>query len=456
MLCRSVQIAALLVAVCVPLLAQSKRPVIIIPGLTGSELINRRTGEVVWFKVGRSKDDDLRLPMSANLAANRDNLSSGDILRQVKVKLLPKLDVYSGLLEALKTRGGYHEENWNNPTSRGYENSIYVFPYDWRRDNVENARLLMKRIELLKRKLRRPNLKFDIVAHSMGGIIARYAAMYGDVDLPAGETKPVPTWAGTRSIDKVLLMGTPNEGSVLSLQGLVDGLAIGGLKVNLPFVQNLSRFDVLTIPSTFQLMPAPGTVKVFDEFLKPVTVDLYDPAVWAKYGWDPLADKDFAKNFSAVERRNAPAYFRSALNRARRLHVALTAGANDTKPGPPFYLVGSNCRDSLDSIIVYQDKKDGKWRTLFKPDSFTRSDGTKVTEEETKKVMITKGDGTVTEGSLEASFLSTLFNVASILRPTASKLVCEDHDKLPLNVEIQDYIISTLKGDPPPQKADKK
>ena len=445
----------LLMAFCESSLSQAKEPVIIIPGLTGSELVNQRTGEVVWFKVGRSKTDNLRLPISPNIALNRDSLVPGDIIRKVKVPLLPDLDVYSGLIDALKSRDGYHEENWTNPTPMGAENAIYVFPYDWRRDNVENARLLIRKIEALKRKLRRPKLKFNIIAHSMGGIIARYAAMYGDADLPSGNKKAVPTWAGARNIDKIILMGTPNEGSALSLESLVAGLAIGGLKVNIPFVQNLSRFDVLTIPSAFQLLPAPGTLKVFDESLKPIQVDLYDPAVWTRYDWDPIDDKGFAKNFSGAERRNAPAYFRAVLARAQRLHGALIAGASDSKPSSPIYLVGSDCRDSLEAIIVHEDKKSGKWKTLFKPAGFTRSDGVKVSADDTKKVLYTKGDGTVTQGSLEASVLSALPKVASILRPTALKLVCEDHDKLPLNVEIQDYMIGILNGKGAPALSDK-
>ena len=33
-------------------------------------------------------------------------------------------------------------------------------------------------------------VKFDIVAHSMGGIVARYAMMYGGADLPADGSLP--------------------------------------------------------------------------------------------------------------------------------------------------------------------------------------------------------------------------------------------------------------------------
>ena len=43
----------------------------------------------------------------------------------------------------------------------------------------------MKKIKALKTKLRKPNLKFNVVAHSMGGLVTRYAAMYGDTDLRA-------------------------------------------------------------------------------------------------------------------------------------------------------------------------------------------------------------------------------------------------------------------------------
>ena len=54
-----------------------KPPVIVIPGLIGSELVNKKTDETVWFNLARSKNDDLRLPISANFAANKDNLVAG-------------------------------------------------------------------------------------------------------------------------------------------------------------------------------------------------------------------------------------------------------------------------------------------------------------------------------------------------------------------------------------------
>ena len=87
-----------------------KAPIIIIPGLTGSDLYNSRTGEQVWFKPVRAKDDDLRLPISPNLTRNRDSLVARDIMRGVKiVSFLPEIEVYEKLISSLEARGGYKE-----------------------------------------------------------------------------------------------------------------------------------------------------------------------------------------------------------------------------------------------------------------------------------------------------------------------------------------------------------
>jgi hypothetical protein len=87
----------------------------------------------------------------------------------------------------------------------------------------------------------------------MGGLIARYAAMYGDADLPIGNA--VPTWAGAKYFDKIVLLGTPNQGSIAALKYLINGVDMFGLQVKLPFVQNLSKFDAFTIPSLSSCYP---------------------------------------------------------------------------------------------------------------------------------------------------------------------------------------------------------
>ena len=305
--------------------AQGKNPVILIPGLSGSELRHKVTNERIWFRAFKSKSEDLRLPINADLSKNYDDLIAGDVLREVKLGVFPVTDVYGGFIKAMEVRGGYHEEKWDSPSDEGFEDSLYVFAYDWRLDCVENARLLIKKVEALKIKLKKPDLKFDIVAHSMGGIISRYAAMYGDANLPTGDAKPSPTWAGAKLFDKIVLLGTPNEGSALSLSGLINGFTLGGMRIDLPFVLDTSKFTIFSIPSAYELLPAPGTFQAYDEKLKPLDIDLYDPKVWSKYGWNALDDKEFAVEFETIKKEDAESFFAANLDRAKRLHEALTA-----------------------------------------------------------------------------------------------------------------------------------
>src|SRR3954462_7845265 len=206
---------------------RGKRPLIGIPGILGSRIVNRRTGEVVWPSAFRSDVDGLSLPTTPDLVANRDELVAARIVETAKLaKLAPEVYVYHYRLRALTDYGGYREGDWDNPPEGGDQDTFYVFPYDWRRDNVESARLLVRRVEALKLKLGRPDLRFNIVAHSMGGLVARYAAMYGDRDLAPEGTAPQPVWAGASFVDKICMFGTPNEGSREAFAVLLEGYSV--------------------------------------------------------------------------------------------------------------------------------------------------------------------------------------------------------------------------------------
>ena len=415
-----------------------KAPIIIIPGLTGSELVNSENEEIVWFKPQRSKEDDLRLPISPNLSRNRDSLRARDIIRQVEfIRFLPDIEIYQKLIDALEKRGGYSEGKWDNPSANGYEDTFYVFPYDWRYDNVENARLLMQKIDSLKRKLKRPNLKFNVIAHSMGGLIARYAAMYGNADLPRG--KPRPTWAGARNFDKIFLLGTPNGGSVQALDSMLNGFSFIGGGINLPFVQNLSKFDVFTIPSIYQLLPHQDTFTAYDENLKPLQIDLYNPKTWEMYDWSIWKDDAFAKKFSPAEQQVAKAYFNVVLNRAKRFQEALDANTSLKTP-VSIYLLGADCKDTQSAIVLLRNEKKGLWRTLFKPDSFERANGEKVSSDEVKKLIYAQGDGVVTVSSLKKDGAKK----PSVLPVTSELYQCEAHNRLVTNPEIQDKLFLLL------------
>ncbi|HBR71961.1 MAG TPA: hypothetical protein DEA27_04160, partial [Candidatus Moranbacteria bacterium] len=76
------------------------------------------------------------------------------------------------------------------------EKDLFKFPYEWRDSNIENAKLLEKKIEEIKTQTKWP--KVDVVAHSMGGLLTREyveSNYYGN------------------DIDQLVTLGTPHNGA---------------------------------------------------------------------------------------------------------------------------------------------------------------------------------------------------------------------------------------------------
>lgn len=443
-----------------------KNPVIIIPGITGSQLINPATKSTVWFSVRRDSNDDLRLPMrSADLKNNVDGLVVGDIIRSIELPVLPDVEVYKELIDALKERG-YSEATWESPTATDV---FYVFPYDWRRDNVESAHLLMSRMAAVKQTLKQPDLKFDILAHSMGGLIARYAAMYGTADLPREGKRPVPTWAGAAHVNKLMMFGTPNEGSFRSFEAILNGYPVIADR-KLPFVDDMRSEDVFTSPAVFQLIPHQASARFLDENLKPMKVDLYDADTWIKYGWGPMADPKFLSKLedAAVLAMDNPevkpvkrdenasnedrilsrttyaqvfAYFEAALKRAKAFHQALNAPAKKTPL--QLYAYGGNCADTLDAIVLLKDAKKDRWVTLYDARDIKTSTGKEIKKDQVKAAMFAIGDGRVTKRSLLAES-GTAPDIKAAFPVTLSFFSCGSHFRLFLEKPIQDSFLSAL------------
>lgn len=96
----------------------------------------------------------------------------------------PITHTYENLYESLVLNG--YIENW----------TLFEFPYQWRDSNVENARLLRDRIGEIKEQKQWP--KVDLVAHSMGGLLAReyiQSEYYGE------------------DVDQLITLGTPHLGA---------------------------------------------------------------------------------------------------------------------------------------------------------------------------------------------------------------------------------------------------
>jgi pimeloyl-ACP methyl ester carboxylesterase len=445
---------------------KGKPPIIIIPGILGSQLRNRQTNEIVWPSAIRSSVDGLSLPATPNLENDRDDLVADGIV--TSARLFPKLErfspevlVYRELLGALQNYGGYRPGNWETPAPDDYEDAYYVFAYDWRRDNVETARLFINKIEELKRKLGKPNLRFNIVAHSMGGLVARYAAAYGASDLPPEGVQPQPTWAGASDIAKIFMIGTPNEGSAEALVTLLEGYSVTeGLRRRVHLLNKLSREDAITEPAIFQLLPHDGAARFLDENLNEMKVDLYDPATWREYGWSPVNDPDFQRRYTEGRWRDEEArrkagtlaelnsYFATVLRRARRFHDALDAAAPDaTRPAVAFYAFGGDCEETLSAPVLLRDPKTKRWRTLTQPQSFRNSAGREWTSKEVEHAMYEPGDGRVTRRSLLGEThvpprRSALFDSPYPL--AYAIFACDLHSDLQKNKTLQDNALTLL------------
>jgi pimeloyl-ACP methyl ester carboxylesterase len=427
--------------------------VIVIPGILGTELINSKTGETVWPSAFRTEQEGL--PISPDLAANRDDLVPGKVLETMRLaRVLPEIYVYRDLLEAMRRYAGYRDGDWENPGANGYQDTFYLFPYDWRKDNVANARELVRRVERLKSKLQRPDLKFNIVAHSMGGLLARYASMYGDADLPEGEGPIQPTWAGAAHISKIVMIGVPNEGSTDAFASLLEGYSVTeGLRRRVPLLNKLTAEDIVTAPSVFQLLPHRDAVRFLDENLKAIEIDLYNVEVWKRYGWSVIySSPDFRRRHVQSAGTNGEgdeldAYLAATLRRARRFHQALDSVENTNSP-VVLLAIGGDCEETLNSPVILRDEKRNRWVTLTRPREYRTSSGQKISRKQATQAMYTPGDGRVTRSSLlgenlfKARDAATGFNL-----PRYAVFGCDLHGQLQRNKTLQDNALTAIVGE---------
>jgi pimeloyl-ACP methyl ester carboxylesterase len=432
---------------------RGKRPIIVIPGILGSELVHQKSGDLAWPAIFKTTEHGLALPLSPDPATNRDDLRAGKIIERLKfARVLPEVHVYRGLLDALRKYGGYREADWDVPPADGDQDTFYVFSYDWRYDNVETARALIRRIEALKQRLNRPDLRFNIVAHSMGGLVARYAAMYGDADLPADGSPPVPTWAGAKHIRRIVMLGVPNEGSMDAFATILRGYSLTeGLRPRLRLFSSLSREVAFSCPSVYQLLPHAHSTHFIDENLQALQVDLYDAANWEKYGWirpkQREAEQRLANNNGDAVESNASEsrYLAHVLHRAKRFHEALDAFSTETPVA--FFSFAGDCEETLDAPVLLRDQKNNRWLTLTEPRDFRTTDGRKISRKDAIKAMYMPGDGRVTRRSVLAQDLAgdregQLFDAG--LPITYAMFGCDLHGGLPNNKILQDNALTTL------------
>ncbi len=351
----------------------NRNPVVVIPGILGSKLIRPATptsdSKIVWgaFTYGAADPDhpdDARLvalPMreGAPLSQLQDEVVPDGVLESLEANVglarITALEPYKGIIRSLAA-GRYVDFDilqTLKPSPAGSKRrrahdldfsdlhyTCFQFDYDWRRDVSEQAvRLdaLVRAASAAATHARNSGTpaKVDIVAHSMGGLVARYYLRYGTQPLPDDGTLPTLTWAGAELVDQVIIVGTPNAGSVLALKQIVEGVRYA------PIVPTYQPALLCTFPSIFQLLPRARHARVVDDATGAPIADLYDVNTWRRFHWGPF-DPDQTEYLSwlipdepdpAVRQRFAADQLRKVLARAEQFHRALDAPAK-----PPTHL----------------------------------------------------------------------------------------------------------------------
>jgi hypothetical protein len=185
--------------------------------------------------------------------------------------------IYEPLLDFLHQKG-YQEYQVNNDPARRTEAgcaindpnnahaNLFVFAYDWRKNNVETAQALKEYVKCISKFF--PNRKVNILTHSMGGLVARRYILdnLNDNNVNALITIAAP-WLGAPKS----LYETETGDLELGLLGLKQDTLVA----NQYTVKKITRSSA----SGYQLLPSKAYF------------DLGGGPVWVENGWDINGNK---------------------------------------------------------------------------------------------------------------------------------------------------------------------
>jgi pimeloyl-ACP methyl ester carboxylesterase len=355
-------------------------PAVIIPGIMGSGLL-RPDETRVWLNLRNAVGQyNLSLPFVLPLHESRDELRAGSLLgTEHRLPRMFGFTEYYDLLELLEAAGFV-------PAKKTGAHGLvhHVFAFDWRRDLVESVRRLDETLEALADARGDRGTRFNIVGHSMGGLIARYYLRYGTAE-PRPDM-PV-TWAGARRINSMVLVAVPNGGSIHSLEAMLYGNRVG-----LSYT-TLAASVVARMPSVYQLIPPAGAPALLDASGQPIDADLHDVATWERFGWGPFGSTSIRRLSGLEDNRDRVGYdefLAAVLHRAREFHLALVKAPATACP-IRVTLLGGDCMPTLARCIVPE-----------KRGSFPRFEPLNRREAE---CMFEAGDGRVTRASVLGAHL---------------------------------------------------
>jgi len=257
----------------------SVNPVIIVHGIQGSWLKDEYPVDyndaVLWTGILKKKFDTLHLHQL-------DDTVDTEVNRLVMPHQAIPI-VYEDIVDEIR------DEMDEQPY-------VYVFTYDWRKDNRLAARGLAGFIDRVlyiarvheKTADRTPPRQVVLIGHSMGGVVIKWC---------------VTRIISPRKIAKIITIATPFKGSLKAIEALLPGARnFFGLEQ-----KKSMRHAARTMPGLYQLLPSWPEAVVDSATNQPLCP--FDISSWQKNLVDSLASK-YSPNFFPQKLADAQAFTR--------------------------------------------------------------------------------------------------------------------------------------------------
>ena len=256
-----------------PIEAPEINPVIIIPGIMGTELYNG--DDLIWLDLSQTAADinDYFLTENLNLdnrGISLNNIQSGNTIKKMTALLIFNQNIFEGLQQNLEQND--YQENQN----------LFFFPYDWRLDLNETKNLLKQKIDEIKEQTGKN--KVNVIAHSMGGLLVKdYLSSYGK-----------------ESIDKLIFVGTPHLGAPKAAKVLLEGD-----RFSIPWLEEDRIKEIAeNSPALHELLPNQTYFNEFQGYFRKYSL----------FGTNSLINYDETKNFFLNDKNKNPIMFQKAEN----------------------------------------------------------------------------------------------------------------------------------------------
>lgn len=254
----------------------TRRTVIFVPGMMGSELWRGSERIFPNIKTLFTNPEILQYPLP---------VEPRNILQEVIiVPNLVKLDQYNRLGDYMVEELGYQRQV-----------DFFEFPYDWRQDVRISARQLGALIESLPR-----TQPLVIVAHSLGTMVSRYY---------------IERLGGKNRVERVILMGGPHRGVVQALTSLLSAPEL------LPFgiMGERLRQVSMSFPASYQILPT----YPLETGAEGVKVNFLEDESWLPEQYIPLlrAGREFRRELGVRSSIPAVSIFGYGLKTISRLSI---------------------------------------------------------------------------------------------------------------------------------------